>query len=310
MNLFVVLDALLDLRSVTKAGERLHIGASATSSALGRLRQHFNDEILVQVGRRLEPTPLALALREPVRAILQQSHTALATKATFRPAEARRRFVLNASDYSTTVLLVPLLRRLARSAPDVGVDIIEMGDDALTHLERGDVDIALYPVRNANIDYPVAPVLDDRYVCLVSRDTQIFRPDTISLDEFISARHVVAQFGKHRIPSFDAWFFDEHAIRRRIQTVASSFCTQPFLLLGTDHLATAHYRLASIYASAFPLRILEPTFEMPRFRLVMQWNHRNTNDPGHQWLRGEIIAAAKEAAPPHSHIAQDADRVA
>lgn len=53
MNLLVALDARLDTCSVTRASERLHIDASATSSALGRLREYFGDELLMQVGRRM-----------------------------------------------------------------------------------------------------------------------------------------------------------------------------------------------------------------------------------------------------------------
>ncbi len=56
LNLLVALDALLGECSVSRAAERLCLGQSATSSALARLREHFNDPLLVQVGRRLEPT--------------------------------------------------------------------------------------------------------------------------------------------------------------------------------------------------------------------------------------------------------------
>ncbi len=67
LNLLVVLDALLEERNVTRTGERLCIGQSAVSAALKRLRDYFEDELLVATGRRLEPTPLALSLVAPVR---------------------------------------------------------------------------------------------------------------------------------------------------------------------------------------------------------------------------------------------------
>ena len=54
LNLLVMLDALLEERNVTRASERLHVGQSAASGALARLREHFSDELLVSVGRRLE----------------------------------------------------------------------------------------------------------------------------------------------------------------------------------------------------------------------------------------------------------------
>jgi Bacterial regulatory helix-turn-helix protein, lysR family len=47
LNLLVALDALLQERNVTKASKRIHIGQSATSAALARLREYFQDELLV-----------------------------------------------------------------------------------------------------------------------------------------------------------------------------------------------------------------------------------------------------------------------
>jgi DNA-binding transcriptional LysR family regulator len=52
LNLLVALDALLTERSITKAAERLNLSPSATSNALARLREYFDDELLVQeIGR-------------------------------------------------------------------------------------------------------------------------------------------------------------------------------------------------------------------------------------------------------------------
>ena len=59
LNLLVALDALLKERSISRAAERLHLSQSATSNALARLREYFDDQLLVQVGRKMEPTPRA-----------------------------------------------------------------------------------------------------------------------------------------------------------------------------------------------------------------------------------------------------------
>ena len=59
LNQLVVLDALLSERSVTKAAQRLFLSQSATSCAMARLREYFDDELLVQVGRAMVLTPRA-----------------------------------------------------------------------------------------------------------------------------------------------------------------------------------------------------------------------------------------------------------
>ena len=72
LNLLVALDALLRECNVTQAGNRLNLSQPAMSGALARLRSHFQDELLVSVGRRMVRTPLGDELVQPVREILLQ----------------------------------------------------------------------------------------------------------------------------------------------------------------------------------------------------------------------------------------------
>ena len=76
------------------------------SGALARLREHFQDELLVQVGRRMTRTPLAESLAQPVRNILAEIQATVERRPSFDPATSERSFSLMASDYITTVLHV------------------------------------------------------------------------------------------------------------------------------------------------------------------------------------------------------------
>ncbi|MDQ5897898.1 MAG: LysR family transcriptional regulator [Pseudomonadota bacterium] len=297
LNLFVTLDALLETRSISRAAERLHIGASATSSALGRLREHFKDELLVQVGRRMELTPLAETLRQPVRDVLLRSQATLATRSDFDPSRAMRRFVINASDYATTVLLAPLAAQLEQVAPGVTLDIVSLGNYNLEQLERGEVDLAIYPERNASPDHPHQPVFEDRFCCLVWQD-HVLPPEGLSFAHYMRSRHVTAQFGDQRIASFESWFTSTHGMARDIAITASSFNALPALVVGTQRIVTIQHRLAQLYASLMPLRMLPTPFEMPTLRLVMQWTHHQEHDMAHAWLRQQLLETAAALGAP------------
>ncbi|MCR2479402.1 LysR family transcriptional regulator, partial [Salmonella enterica] len=73
LNLLLALDALLDEGSVIGAARRMNLSPPAMSRTLGRIREALGDPVFVQVGRKLMPTPKALALREQVRAALDQA---------------------------------------------------------------------------------------------------------------------------------------------------------------------------------------------------------------------------------------------
>lgn len=75
LNLLVVLDALLREHSVSKAAKQLNLSQPAVSSALSRLREYFNDEILVAHGRHMEQTALAARLAPQVTRALAEIET-------------------------------------------------------------------------------------------------------------------------------------------------------------------------------------------------------------------------------------------
>src|SRR5690606_27984379 len=97
LNLLVVLDVLLAEQNITRAGERLHLSQPATSAALSRLRNYFEDDLLVQIGRKMVRTPMAETLAQPIRDLLIQMRSTLENRTQFQPELASRNFTLMAS---------------------------------------------------------------------------------------------------------------------------------------------------------------------------------------------------------------------
>ena len=67
LNLLVALDVLLKERSVTQAAQQLNLSTSAMSNSLSKLREYFNDDLLVSIGRKMEITPRGQVLHDAVR---------------------------------------------------------------------------------------------------------------------------------------------------------------------------------------------------------------------------------------------------
>jgi LysR family transcriptional regulator, nod-box dependent transcriptional activator len=287
MNLLVALDALLDTRSVTRASERLHIGASATSSALGRLRDYFCDPLLVQVGRRMELTPLGRSLTQPVREILLKVQSTVVTRLEFDPAQARRNFVIRTSDYLTTVLLTDVVARLWREAPGITLHIANMSDDVPAQLERGELDLVIYPSVYTNPDLPSQTLFEEAFSCIVWKGNTVVG-DTLSLDQFCGMGHVAATFGASRSVSFEGFMMANLGVTRSIEVTTTNFNTLSQLVIGTDRIATVPGRLARIYARYLPLRVLPLPVDLPHLVEVMQWHAINDGDPAHAWLRSVL----------------------
>jgi len=295
LNLLVALDALFAEKSVSRAGERLHLSQSATSGALSRLREAFHDPLLVQVGRRMALTPVAEGLIEPVREFLIQAEAILNNSPGFDPATSTRKFRMLMSDYAQTVVMTEALPRLQSQAPGVTLEMVPiMGGDA-DALDRGEIDLAIGPASYLSSGHPSERLFEDEFICLTwSGNRKV--GSTLSLATYLTLGHVVVRFGKQRdLPTFDEWFTRHLGHERKIEVVTTAFNLVPQLLIGTSRIATVHRRLANFYQRHLPLRIISPPLEIPRFEEFMQWHRSRDSDPGTMWLRSVLKTAAAES---------------
>eukprot|EP01037_Dinobryon_pediforme_P032534 gene32534-37519_t len=115
LNLLVAFDALMTTHSVSRAAEHLNLSQPAVSAALSRLRDFFQDDLLVSVGKRMHPTAHADSLWPQIRRCLQESERLLSIQSGFDPATSQRSFRIAASDYITAILISPLVRLLAET---------------------------------------------------------------------------------------------------------------------------------------------------------------------------------------------------
>ncbi|MBU6207330.1 MAG: LysR family transcriptional regulator, partial [Alphaproteobacteria bacterium] len=195
LNLLVALDALLTEKSVSLAAERICLSQSATSSALGRLREYFGDELLVIKGRQMVLTARAEELIEPVRAVLEQIRTTISTVPVFDPATSDRTITIMASDYVTEVLLADTLNAIRARAPNMRFEIQTMSDSPIDRLERGSVDFLVTVDYAISADHPSQILFEDGYVVIGwEGNPALQQPMTREL--YFELGHVTARFGK------------------------------------------------------------------------------------------------------------------
>jgi LysR family transcriptional regulator, nod-box dependent transcriptional activator len=289
LNLLVALDALLHERNVTKASKRIHIGQSAASAALARLREYFQDDLLVLVGRQLMLTPLAESLIVPVHETLQQAKATLARRPNFDASTAKRRFTVYASDYVTTVALAKAVQRIAVLAPQIVIDIRTPGKDIFEQFDRGDIDLLILPKPYmSRLNHIHQAWFQDEQVCMVWQgNTDI--GDSLSKEQYIATSHVAIHFNDERTLMFNEWFLPPFAAQRQVEATVDNFSTLPLLIIGTQRIVSMHRRHAEHFAQYLPLRIVQAQFEMPPIVEMLCWPRHLEHDPAHQWLRGVLI---------------------
>ncbi|WOD09843.1 LysR family transcriptional regulator [Pseudomonas sp. NyZ704] len=109
LNLLVTLEALLIEQNVTRAAARLHLSQPAVSAQLGRLRDIFDDPLLIPAHRGMTPTVKALELLVPLRQALDQVRATVTTHLNFEPATASLTVSIACTDYVQAALIKHLV---------------------------------------------------------------------------------------------------------------------------------------------------------------------------------------------------------
>jgi DNA-binding transcriptional LysR family regulator len=295
LNLLVGLDVLLAECNITRAARRLCLSQSAASGILARLRDYFGDDLLVQSGRRMVPTPLALSLMEPVRDILLRIERTVETAADFRPDASNRHFRVMASDYVGAVVLAPLAAQIGVAAPGVTLEILQPDEHAMVRMERGEIDLLLMPERYLSRTHPSEVLFPDHFSCIVwTGNTDV--GDLLCLDDYLRLGHAATSFGSHLQVAFEEAYLKSIGVSRRIEIVCPTFGMLPQFVIGTRRVATLQHRLALQLARHYPLRVLAPPVPIPPIVECMQWHPSNQHDLAHVWLRSMLRRAAPAAA--------------
>ena len=292
LNLLVGLDVLLEEQNITRAATRLHMTQSATSGVLGRLRIYFEDDLLVQVGRKMMLTPLAKELEIPVREVLLKIQTSITAKPVHEIRDSKRHFRIMASDYLISVLFAEVIQAVNREAPHITFELISPGETAMDMLMRGEVDLIIAPENFVPKDHPSQLLFAEEHVCVAwEGNTSI--GEHMTLERYLELGHVSVAFGRNRTPGIEEWFMSQYGCKRRLEVITHDFNTLPQLVIGTERIATMHRRLARLYARTLPLRLLPPPVELPAMQEYMSWHRSLDRDPMLRWLREKLIAMSQ-----------------
>lgn len=284
LNLLIALDALLADKSVTKAAIRLNMTQPAMSGALARLREYFEDALVIQVGRQMELTPLAQSLVGPIHDVIMRIDSVIATEPSFDAAHSKRHFRLTVSDYVCRVLLHDVLAQLQRQAPGVTFEFRQSSGRVQDELESGEVDFVIGPEIDVLSEHPKEVLFEDSYTVLAWQGNQSIG-EQIEFEEYMSQKHVVFRSEHRGIAWLERWFASRYGDVRQVDVAAPSFLLLPHLVINTNRITTLQTRLARNFLDTLPVRLIRPTFELPKLVEILQWNVHRDPDPAIRWLR-------------------------
>jgi DNA-binding transcriptional LysR family regulator len=293
LNLLMPLRALLEERHVSHAAERVGLSQPAMSQALKRLRSQLDDELLVRGSAGYQLTPRAEQLLEELRELLPRLD-ALVAAPTFDPASAEEAFRIACTDYAIHLFGAELFRSILRFSPQSTLHVEPWHNRVLDDVEQGSLDLVFYAV-------PPPPTLrserlfDERYICAVSAEHPFADHPRISLDAYLTSRHVVVSTSNQRDAVIDRRLEELGEVRRANLTVPF-YDAAALAVIDTPLLATLPARLANSRLNHSGLRLVPAPREIEQLDYFMAWHPRLHQDPAQEWLRNRVRTAVATIA--------------
>ncbi len=287
LNLLLAFDALMTQRNVTRAAQQCFISQPAMSHALNRLRQFFEDPLLVRSATGMQPTGRAQALHQTVRQALELLEQELGREDSFVPATSNRRFVISTTDYVECVLIPPLIRRLQTEAPGVRIEI-EILRDRLPEqaLANGEVDLVLGFDEYMQVPGSLRTEtwLTEPLAGVVAREHPVVA-ERITLAQLTELPHVFHSPLGTRDSIVDTWLASQ-GLKRSISVNSQSYMSAAAIVSQSDHLLVLPHKVAEMLAEALPLKRVTLPADLPAYHLNCVWHPLHDRQPALQWLRG------------------------
>jgi DNA-binding transcriptional LysR family regulator len=290
LNLLVVFDAVMQDRSVTRAGQRLGLSQPAMSHALTRLRHMLKDELFVRSPRGMVPTPRAEQLAVPVRAALDGFQQAL-EPADFEPSTAAQTFRVAVDNYAAVVLVGSIAARVIKIAPHVMIDFRPSGTlDIPDRLDRSDIDLAIGSYPEPAERFSRQLLLKDEFVALLRKNHPATSTRDLSIETFAALPHLEISSALVATDFIDK-VLQRRKLKRRI-ALRAPFLSAVRILAASEMVAVFPKRVAEELVRYRPLAIRPLWQSSPTIETAMIWARRLDNQPAHRWLRNTVATVA------------------
>ncbi len=287
LNLLLSLDALLTERHVSRAADALSITQSGMSRNLSRLRQLFQDELLVRSGNRMILTPRAEQLADMARSLLDSMGEMLTTE-QFDPATASLQFTIAAADFLMQLYLPEFLPLLLEQAPGLRFNLVNWSEHTFAQLESGELDFMFGGLMDAPTGVYRKTLSKAEHGCVSRRNHPAFQ-NGFSLESYLSAGHIALDLtGKGSNP-IDDWLLSQ-GLRRNI-VMRTPYCMSGVAMASqSDLVMIGHRGLVQRAQKHYDLEFHPIPFDIPMPRFGIFWHERTKNSPAHIWFRNFVAS--------------------
>lgn len=299
LNLLVILQVLLEEESVTRAALRLNLSQSALSKSLSRLRETLQDPLFTRTAHGLKPTAHALQLQHKLSSLLQ-GLSQISQPPSFDPATSDRHFSISMLESAYATLLPSFIAPIFQQASHLHLDFLNWGDNSLQSLQQGKVDFAITGIdfyddqrlKTQNLPNGILHSLlfHDQQTCLVNQNHPVLalvEEGKWNLDSYLEFDHLQACCEGNNLWAID-YFLEKKNKQRNVMCTLPDFYGAASVCAHSNLIFTLPSSFVNHAQKLYPLKQIPLPFIFYDMAYALLWHQRNTDEPGHKWVREMI----------------------
>jgi DNA-binding transcriptional LysR family regulator len=275
-------DVLYSTRSVTRAGEQLHLSQSTLSSSLARLRILLCDPLFVRTSGGMRPTSYAERLIGPCRTALNAIDSLRNEQVEFNPETATRKFRISMMDSTHITLLPRLLACVHSEAPRVLIEILPITAQTPGQLVEGFSDLVLGMLPPLEAGFFQQKLYAEDWACL-ARKGHPATAEGLTQDVYRHAEHLGIASGASRGVLEHA--MERTGVERRIRLELPGFLGASAIASRTDMIVTLPRMIGEELGRNDDLDVFDCPIHVPSFDIKQYWHERCHHEAAHRWLR-------------------------
>lgn len=295
LNLLFVFQALMSELNATRAASRLGVSQAAISASLRRLRTLYDDPLFQRTQRGFRPTARALVLQPAIEDALRTITGTFA--ADGKVAGERASLVrIGLSDDFEMAFGSRIIRLVKERMPSMRI-VFRQTNSLVAAQALNDKEIELAITSGGFSDGRL------KHLSLASSNYLIvYDPgprgstDPFTIEEYVGRDHILVSYSGLTGITDDV--LAEHGLRRRILVSTTHFSALPFLLRGSEAIATipAHAAMALCAAGGFAVSACPVAF--PHYAYGVSWRFDSVRKPDVMQVRELVADALGQGAMP------------
>jgi len=294
LNLLVVLQALLAERHVSRAAEQLGMSQSAVSRALSRLRDTFDDPLLVKTPQGYDLSARAQSALPQLDQLLEGARHLIAGP-VFEPKSSTQVLRIYGPDPDISRFIPPLFEVMRREAPNMALDVRSDPRDHFELLESGEVHFgfsALQPTAGSGQLRSLKLARSD-FAILMSEDNPLAHAP-LTKEKYLAASHVMISLTGRGGLIMERNLLDkghlERGTRLKVPLRLSSFTSLAAFCERSDILAhlPRHFAEGLARGRRLVLRESPEDIEITNKHVHLYWHERFHADPMCIWVREKL----------------------